>query len=49
VPAVSAALFPPQTLGYLNALSQIGLVVFMFVVDWHWIPPNFGVTVTPRF
>ena len=31
-PGVSAALFPPQSLGYLNALSQIGLVVFMFVV-----------------
>ncbi len=31
-PGASAALFPPASLGYLNALSQVGLVVFMFVV-----------------
>ncbi len=31
-PGFSAALFPPASLGYLNALSQVGLVVFMFVV-----------------
>jgi len=31
-PHVSAALFPPSSLSYLNALSQVGLVVFMFVV-----------------
>jgi Kef-type K+ transport system membrane component KefB len=31
-PSVSAALFPPASLAYLNALSQVGLVVFMFVV-----------------
>jgi Kef-type K+ transport system membrane component KefB len=31
-PGVSHALFPPASLGYLNALSQVGLVVFMFVV-----------------
>ena len=31
-PGVSAALFPPASLAYLNALSQVGLVVFMFVV-----------------
>jgi Kef-type K+ transport system membrane component KefB len=31
-PGVSAALFPPSSLSYLNALSQVGLVVFMFVV-----------------
>jgi len=31
-PGVSAALFPPASVGYLNALSQVGLVVFMFVV-----------------
>jgi Kef-type K+ transport system membrane component KefB len=31
-PGMSAALFPPASLGYLNALSQVGLVVFMFVV-----------------
>jgi Kef-type K+ transport system membrane component KefB len=31
-PGISAALFPASSLGYLNALSQVGLVVFMFVV-----------------
>jgi len=31
-PGVSASLFPAASLGYLNALSQVGLVVFMFVV-----------------
>lgn len=31
-PAVSAALFPPSSLGFLNALSQVGLLVFMFLV-----------------
>jgi Kef-type K+ transport system membrane component KefB len=31
-PSVSAALFPPASLGYLNALSQIGLLLFMFLV-----------------
>lgn len=31
-PGVEAALFPVQSLGFLSALSQIGLVVFMFVV-----------------
>jgi len=31
-PGVSAALFPPESLGYLNALSQVGLVLFMFLV-----------------
>jgi Kef-type K+ transport system membrane component KefB len=31
-PGVSAALFHPSSLSYLNALSQVGLVVFMFVV-----------------
>ena len=31
-PGISASLFPPASLGYLNALSQVGLVVFMFVV-----------------
>jgi Kef-type K+ transport system membrane component KefB len=31
-PEVSAALFPPASLGYLNALSQIGLLIFMFLV-----------------
>ncbi|MEK7832302.1 MAG: cation:proton antiporter [Acidobacteriota bacterium] len=31
-PAVSAALFPPDSLGSLNSLSQIGLLLFMFLV-----------------
>lgn len=31
-PGVSAALFPPLSLSFLNALSQVGLVVFMFLV-----------------
>jgi len=39
-PGVSAALFPPQSLGFLNALSQIGLVVFMFLVGLELNPQN---------
>jgi len=31
-PGVSAALFPPESLGFLNSLSQIGLLLFMFLV-----------------
>ncbi|MGH7711156.1 MAG: cation:proton antiporter, partial [Gemmatimonadaceae bacterium] len=31
-PTVAAALFPPASLGFLNALSQIGLLFFMFLV-----------------
>jgi Kef-type K+ transport system membrane component KefB len=31
-PGISAALFPSGSLGFLNALSQIGLVVFLFLV-----------------
>ncbi len=31
-PFIAAALFPPDSLGFLNALSQIGLLVFMFLV-----------------
>jgi Kef-type K+ transport system membrane component KefB len=31
-PGISAYLFPPSSLGFLNALSQIGVVVFMFLV-----------------
>ena len=38
-PGVSAALFPPESLGFLNALSQVGLLVFMFLV---------GVELDPR-
>ena len=31
-PGISAALFPPASMGYLNALSQVGLLLFMFLV-----------------
>lgn len=31
-PRLSAALFPPSSLGYLNALSQVGIVIYMFLV-----------------
>ena len=31
-PGLSAALFPPASIGYLNGLSQVGLVLFMFLV-----------------
>lgn len=31
-PGISASLFPPDSLGNLNALSQIGLLLFMFLV-----------------
>ena len=31
-PDISAAVFPPDSLGYLNALSQVGLLLFMFLV-----------------
>lgn len=38
-PGVSAALFPPASLGFLNALSQIGLILFMFLVGLE-LDPN---------
>lgn len=31
-PSLFAALFPPESLGFLNSLSQVGLVLFMFVI-----------------
>jgi Kef-type K+ transport system membrane component KefB len=31
-PQFSAYLFPPSSLGFLNALSQVGVVIFMFLV-----------------
>src|SRR5262245_54168480 len=37
-PDLSASLFPPESLSYLNALSQVGIVVYMFLV---------GVTINP--
>ena len=38
-PGISAALFPAASLGFLNSLSQIGLLLFMFLV---------GLEVNPR-
>jgi len=37
-PGVAAALFPPESLGYLNALSQIGLLLYMFLVGMELEP-----------
>src|SRR5215471_19512766 len=37
-PRVSLFLFPMSSLGALNALSQIGLVIFMFLVGLHTHP-----------
>ena len=34
-PAVQTLLFPPASLGVLSTLSQIGLVLYMFVVGMH--------------
>ena len=31
-PRLSAFLFPPSSIDYLNALSQVGLIIFMFLV-----------------
>jgi Kef-type K+ transport system membrane component KefB len=31
-PNISANLFPPASLGHLNSLSQVGLLIFMFLV-----------------
>jgi Kef-type K+ transport system membrane component KefB len=31
-PGLFTALFPPESLGFLNSLSQVGLLLFMFVV-----------------
>lgn len=38
-PGVSAALFPAHSFGVLNALSQLGLVLFMFLVglELNWV------------
>src|SRR5579871_3764186 len=37
-PRVSAYLFPPSSLSYLNALAQLGVVLFMFLVGLHLNP-----------
>lgn len=34
-PSAHAVLFPPQSLGLLSVLSQIGIVLYMFVVGMH--------------
>jgi len=39
-PGISAALFPRASLGFLNSLSQIGLLLFMFLV---------GIEMNPQF
>jgi Kef-type K+ transport system membrane component KefB len=31
-PRVYGLLFPAESLGYLNAISQIGLIIFMFLI-----------------
>ena len=33
-PGLSASLFPPSSLPALNMISQVGLVLFMFLVGW---------------
>jgi len=37
-PDLSAALFPPESLEYLNVLSQVGLLFFMFLVGLEFDP-----------
>lgn len=37
-PAVSAALFPEGSVGYLQTLSQVGLLLFMFLVGLEFNP-----------
>ena len=39
-PAISAALFPSASLGFLSALSQIGLIFFMFLVGLELDPAH---------
>jgi Kef-type K+ transport system membrane component KefB len=39
-PGFSAALFPPSSLGFLSALSQIGLILFMFLVGLELDPKS---------
>lgn len=37
-PGLSAALFPVESLAYLNVLSQLGLILFMFLVGLEFDP-----------
>jgi Kef-type K+ transport system membrane component KefB len=39
-PGIESALFPPDSLGALNALSQIGLIAFMFLVGLELHPKH---------
>lgn len=39
-PSLSAALFPPGSLGFLNALAQVGLLFFMFLVGLELDPAH---------
>jgi Kef-type K+ transport system membrane component KefB len=39
-PTISTALFPPGSLGFLNSLSQVGLLFFMFLVGLELNPQN---------
>jgi Kef-type K+ transport system membrane component KefB/nucleotide-binding universal stress UspA family protein len=39
-PATASALFPPQTIPYLNVLSQIGLIFFMFLIGLELNPKH---------
>src|SRR5204863_573426 len=39
-PAISGALFPPGSLGFLNSLSQVGLLFFMFLVGLELNPQH---------
>jgi Kef-type K+ transport system membrane component KefB len=41
-PSVSAALFPAQSLGFLSTLSQLGLLLFMFLVGLELDPREFN-------
>src|SRR5439155_15938519 len=59
-PQLSAYLFPPTSLGFLNALSQVGVVIFMFLVglginpkelkeQWHAAVLTSHVSITAPF
>jgi len=39
-PSVSAALFPAASLGFINALAQVGLLLFMFLVGLELDPAH---------
>jgi Kef-type K+ transport system membrane component KefB len=39
-PGVSALVFPASSLGYLNALSQVGMIIYMFLVGLRTNPED---------